>query len=132
MTAPIRVLIVDDHPGVREAVADLVNATPGMVIVGEAVDGQDAVTRAAELRPDVVLMDVNMPNMSGLEAARVLTQQQPDVHVLLLSADVRSSDVQDARDAGATGFLAKAVRAGVLVRAIRDAYEGRPTWPDRA
>jgi DNA-binding NarL/FixJ family response regulator len=129
MAAPIRVLIVDDHAAVRAALAGALGTTDEMVVVGEAVDGRDALALAAELRPDVVLMDVSMPNMSGLEATHVLTQQRSGVHVLMLSADVRCSIVQAARDAGAVGFLVKGGRASDFQRAIEAARAGRPTWP---
>jgi DNA-binding NarL/FixJ family response regulator len=125
----IRVLVVDDHAAVRAALAGLLVATGEMLVVGEAVDGHDALALAAELRPDVVLMDVSMPNMSGLEATYVLTQQRPCAHVLMLSADVRCSVVRAARDAGAVGFLMKGSSASAIVCAIRAANAGRPTWP---
>jgi len=130
--APIRVLVVDDHAVVRAELADLLGATDGMEVVGEAADGHEAVEFAADLRPDVVLMDVSMPNMSGLEAARVLTQQHPGVRVLMHSADVRCSVVSAARDAGAVGFLVKGSRSNDIVGAIRAARAGRPVWPDCA
>jgi DNA-binding NarL/FixJ family response regulator len=129
MSAPIRVLVVDDHPGARGAIVDLLDATGGMLVVGEGADGREAVELAAGLRPDVVLMDVTMPNMSGLEAAHVLTQERRNVHVLMLSADVRCSVVRAAQDAGAAGFVAKGSGSSELVRAIRAVHAGRPTWP---
>jgi CheY-like chemotaxis protein len=127
--APIRVLIVDDHAAVRAGLADLMGATGGMVVVGEAVDGYEALALAAELRPDVVLMDVSMPNMSGLEAAHVLTQQQRSVRVLMHSADARGSVVRAAHDAGAVGFLVKGSSTSDIIGAIWAAKAGRPTWP---
>jgi DNA-binding NarL/FixJ family response regulator len=104
-------------------------ATGGMVVVGEAVDGCEALALAAELRPDVVLMDVSMPNMSGLEAAHVLTQQQRSVRVLMHSADARDSVVRAAHDAGAVGFLVKGSSTSDIIGAICAANAGRPSWP---
>ena len=127
--APIRVLVVDDHAAVRAALVELLSATDGMVVVGEAGDGRQAVDLAADLRPDVVLMDVSMPNMSGLEATRLLRRERRGVHVLILSADARCSVVRAAREAGAVGFLVKQIRGSDLVRAIRAAHAGQPTWP---
>jgi DNA-binding NarL/FixJ family response regulator len=100
-----------------------------MVVVGEAVDDHHALDLPAELRPDVVLMDVSVPNMSGLEAAPVLTRHRSGVRVLILSSEGRCSVVQAARDVGAIGFLVRRTRGGDLVRAIRDAHPGRSTWP---
>jgi DNA-binding NarL/FixJ family response regulator len=132
MAVPIRVLVVDDHPAVRSAVVHLLDAAGGMLVVGEGADGRDAVKLAAELCPDVVLMDVTMPNLSGLDAAHALTQHRRGVHVLMFSADTRGSVVRAAMDAGATGFLAKGTEGSDLVRAIRAASAGRPTWPTAA
>jgi DNA-binding NarL/FixJ family response regulator len=129
---PIRVLVVDDHAAVRAALVELVGATGDMVVVGVAVDGQDALALAAERRPHVVLMDVSMPTMSGLEATSVLARERPCVHVLILSADARSSVVRAAREAGALGFLVKTSRGRDLLDAIRAVHDGRPTWPDGA
>jgi DNA-binding NarL/FixJ family response regulator len=126
---PIRVLVVDDHAGVRAALVDLLGETGGIAVVGEATDGRDALDLAARLHPDVVLMDVSMPNMSGLEATRLLTRQRPGIRVLMLSSDGRRAVVRAARDAGAVGFLVKRGRGSELVAAIRDAHAGRSTWP---
>jgi DNA-binding NarL/FixJ family response regulator len=126
---PIRVLVVDDHAGVRAALVDLLGETGGIAVVGEATDGRDALDLAARLHPDVVLMDVSMPDMSGIDATRVLTRQRPGIHVLMLSSDGRCSVVRAAREAGAVGFLVKRGRGTGLVAAIRDAHAGRSTWP---
>jgi DNA-binding NarL/FixJ family response regulator len=125
----IRVLVVDDHAAVRAALVELLGGTDDMVVVGEAVDGHEALALAADHRPDVVLMDVSMPNMSGLEATTVLSQERPGVRVLILSADTRRGVVRAAREAGAIGFLVKQTRGSDLVRAIRAAHAGQPTWP---
>jgi DNA-binding NarL/FixJ family response regulator len=132
MTSAIRVLVVDDHAGVRAALAALVDATSGMSVVGEAADGSAAVARATALRPDVVLMDVNMPVMSGFEAARLLAERQPGVRVLLISAHVHAEVVRTARELGVMGLLPKCGSADAVIRAIQDASAGRYTWPDLA
>ncbi|SDG07151.1 Response regulator receiver domain-containing protein [Blastococcus aurantiacus] len=127
----IRVLIADDHPAVRAAVLDLLRETEGIAAVGEAVDGHEAVEMAKRVRPDVVLMDVSMPNSSGLEAARLLADERPDVRVLMFSAESTPTLVRAAREAGATGFLVKGCRGTDVVRAIRAASIGRGRWPSR-
>lgn len=129
MEQSIGVLVADDHPLVRAAVSDLLDAADGVSVVGQATDGQEALDLAEKLRPDVVLMDVSMPAVSGIEATRLLTAQHPDLTVLMFSADVRCSVVQAARAAGAAGFLAKGCRGTELIRAIERVHSGRPVWP---
>ena len=125
----IRVLVVDDHPVVRTAVRELLDETEDVAAVGEAVDGREALDLAMTVRPDVVLMDVTMPIMSGLEATRLLVGERPGVRVLMFSAEVRPSLVRAAREAGAAGFLAKGCRGTQILRAIRAVSVGRSTWP---
>ena len=125
----IRVLVADDHPVVRSALRELLDECPDVAAVGEAVNGREAVDLAMNVRPDVVLMDVSMPTMSGLEATRLLVGERPDVRVLMFSAEARPSVVRAAREAGAAGFLAKGCRGTKILKAIRAVSAGRSAWP---
>ena len=93
------------------------------------VDGLEAIERADQVKPDVVLMDVTMPNMSGIEATRRLTAERSGVSVLMFSAEARLCVVRAAREAGAIGFVTKGCRAREVLRAIYAASEGRSVWP---
>jgi NarL family two-component system response regulator LiaR len=123
--APIRVLIVDDHGVVREGLRAYLDLEPDIKVVGEARDGRDAVRRAQEVSPDVILMDLLMPNMDGVEATLAIKEQQPDVHVIVLTSFVDDERVVPAIKAGATSYLLKDVAATDLARAIRGAYAGQ-------
>ncbi|WP_181789547.1 response regulator [Streptomyces phytophilus] len=116
----IRVLIADDQVMVRQGFTVLLDAEPGIEVVGQAVDGTDAVAQAAELRPDVVLMDIRMPGLGGIEATRRLTEP-PDaaVRVLILTTFDLDEYVYEALRAGASGFLLKDASAAELARAVR-------------
>ncbi|YCK34837.1 response regulator [Actinomadura sp. ATCC 39365] len=116
----MRLLIVDDHPIVRDGLRAALGAEPGMEIVGEAADGARAVRLAAELRPDVVLMDLRMPGMDGLAAIRELSGSGPRVLVLTTF----DTDVLPALEAGAAGYLLKDAHPEELARAVRATYEG--------
>ncbi|WP_326549414.1 response regulator transcription factor [Micromonospora sp. NBC_01813] len=120
----IRILIVDDHPivrnGLRGAFADL----PDIEVAGEAANGRDAVTEAVRLRVDVVLMDLRMPQMSGVEAIAALAQRAPSVRVLVLTTFDSETDVLPAVEAGATGYLLKDTPPEDLIRAVRAAHRG--------
>ncbi|GAB2583388.1 response regulator transcription factor [Streptomyces capparidis] len=116
----IRVLIADDQAMVREGFSVLLNAQPGIEVVGEAVDGLDAVAKAEQLRPDVVLMDVRMPNLDGIEATRRLAGRPGDqVRVLVLTTFDLDDYVYEALRAGASGFLLKDASARQLAEAVR-------------
>ncbi|MFF1647573.1 response regulator [Streptomyces sp. NPDC058240] len=124
MTA-IRVLIADDQMMVRQGLTVLLNAEPGIEVVGQAVDGADAVEKVAELAPDVVLMDIRMPRLGGIEATRVVTGADgATVKVLVLTTFDLDEYVYEALRAGASGFLLKDASAGELAHAVRVVAEG--------
>ena len=125
----IRVLVVDDHPLARGAVVDMVASTPGLILVGAAADGREGVALAQHTEPDLVLMDVSMPVMSGIDATRQLLEARPSTRVLVFSAEVRRDVLSSAREAGAAGFVRKGCRESEVIRAIRAVMAGRPVWP---
>jgi two-component system, NarL family, response regulator LiaR len=134
MTAPqrIRVLIVDDHAVVRSGLATFLQAFDDFELVGEAGDGSEAVRRCAHVSPDVILMDLLMPEMDGIAATRAIRERHPDVQVIALTSFQDQDKVQAALDAGALGYLLKNVSADELARAIRSARAGRPTLAPEA
>ncbi|MGW1890513.1 response regulator [Streptomyces sp. NPDC002004] len=115
----IRVLIADDQVMVRQGFTVLLNAQPDIEVAGQAVDGLDATGKAAELRPDVVLMDIRMPEMDGIEATRRITADDPAVRVLVLTTFDLDEYVYEALRAGASGFLLKDASADQLAEAVR-------------
>ncbi|GGY81584.1 DNA-binding response regulator [Streptomyces omiyaensis] len=125
MNDVVRVLIVDDQVMVRQGFTVLLNAEPGIEVVGQAVDGADAVARAAELSPDVVLMDIRMPGVGGIEATRLLTSPaDATVKVLILTTFDLDEYVYEALRAGASGFLLKDASAEELAEAVRVVARG--------
>lgn len=127
MTHTIRVFIADDHPIVRRGIRDLLETEPGLTVVGEATNGQDAVSGVAASDPDVVLMDLVMPGLNGIEATRHIKNEQPDVKILVLTSFATDDKVFPAIKAGALGYLIKDTSPEALVQAIRQVYEGEPT-----
>lgn len=121
---PIRLLIVDDHPIFRVGLRGLFSADPDIVVVGEAGNGVEAIAKASQLQADVVLMDLRMPQMGGVEAIRELGRVLPTVRVLVLTTFDTDSDVLPAIEAGATGYLLKDAPKDELIRAVRAAYRG--------
>lgn len=126
-SAAIRVLLVDDHAIVREGLRALLEEEGGFAVAGEAPDGERAIAAARELTPDVILMDLLMPGVDGLEALRRIRAADPEARVLVLTSAQDDRAVREAIDAGAVGFLFKDVSRRDLVRAVRDAAAGRPT-----
>jgi DNA-binding NarL/FixJ family response regulator len=120
----IRVLVADDQALFREALTTLLEVQPGIEVVGEAGNGEEAVRRGAELRPDVVLMDLRMPVLDGIAATARLTAEQPDVRVLALTTFDDDEDVFAALRAGAVGYLLKDVSGARLVEALVAAERG--------
>jgi two-component system response regulator NreC len=115
---PIRLLIVDDHAILRAGLITLLNAETGVEIVGEAGDEQSAVAQAIEKKPDVVLMDISMPESGGIEATRQITQLLPDVKVLILTMHEDKELMQEAIAAGAMGYILKRAIKSELLNAI--------------
>jgi len=125
-TAPIRLLVVDDDPLVRSALALMLGGQPDVELVGEAVDGRDALHKIDQLRPTVVLMDIRMPRMSGLEATQALHQRADPPHVIVLTTFDADEHVVGALAAGADGFLLKDTPPAQILEAIRAVVEGDP------
>jgi NarL family two-component system response regulator LiaR len=121
----IRVLVVDDQDIVREGICLLLSQIEGIEVIGEAGDGRQAVAQAAILNPDVILMDLVLPGIDGIEATRQITSAREDARVLVLTSYAGDDKVFPAIEAGAIGFLLKDSAPSDLIRAIRHVHEGR-------
>ena len=121
----IRVLITDDHSVVRQGLRMFLSLDPDIQVVGEASDGREALDMARILRPDVVLMDLLMPVMAGIEATQLIRKEMPDVEVVALTSVLEDASVTGAVRAGAIGYLLKDTNVEELHRAVRGAAEGR-------
>ena len=122
--SPIRVLLVDDHTVVRQGLRMVLSLEPDLEVVGEAADGREAVEQAAALGPQVVLMDLLMPVMTGVEATREIKARHPDIEVVALTSVLEDRLVIDAVEAGAAGYLLKETGPETLFEAIRAASRG--------
>jgi two-component system, NarL family, response regulator LiaR len=135
MTSPsprIRVLVVDDHAMVRRGLATFLKVFDDLELAGEAADGQAAIQLCVQLQPDVVLMDMVMPDMDGAAATRLIRRQSESIQVLALTSFKEENLVQSALQAGAIGYLLKDVSADELAQAIRAAHAGRATLSPEA
>jgi DNA-binding NarL/FixJ family response regulator len=122
--APIRVLLVDDHAMVRRGMRDFLALHDDLEIVGEAADGAEAIERAAALRPDVVVMDLLMPGVDGIDATARIKAADPDVEIVAITSFIEEARIVAALEAGAAGFLLKDAEADELAAAIRAAASG--------
>lgn len=122
---PIRVLVCDDHAVFRRGLAMVLAPEPDILVVGEAVDGRDAIEQACESAPDVVLLDVRMPGMHGIEAARHLAEQVPSARVVMLTVSDTEEDLYDALKAGAVGYLLKELSIEEVADAVRAVAAGQ-------
>jgi NarL family two-component system response regulator LiaR len=129
---PIRVLLVDDHAMLRRGLATFLKVFDDLELAGEAANGEEAIQLCAQLLPDVVLMDMVMPDMDGVTATRAIRQRLPTVQVVALTSFKDTELVQDALRAGAIGYLLKDVSADELAQAIRAAHAGRTTLSPEA
>ena len=121
----IKILIVDDHPVTREGLHSALDLEEGVQVIGEAASGEEAITKAGDLRPEVVFMDVRMPGMGGIEATRIIKQENPDTKVILFTVDESRQAISEAIQAGVSGYLLKDVSADELIHAAKLALEGK-------
>jgi DNA-binding NarL/FixJ family response regulator len=128
----IRVMVVDDHDFVRSMMCELIDGTDDLRVVGEAEDGARAVAVARETTPDVVLMDLSMPVLNGIDATRQVVAAVPAVRVIVLTTSTRGQDVHDAAAAGAVGFLSKGADPDDVLEAVRTAGKGGTAWDRRS
>jgi DNA-binding NarL/FixJ family response regulator len=119
----IRILVVDDHPIVRQGLKTLLEGHSGWQVVGEASDGAEAVEKAKDLHPDVMVLDVTMPRMNGLEACRLLRRQSPDLEILFVTQHDSPQMMREALEAGARGYVVKSNAARDLLAAVEAVSE---------
>ncbi len=122
----IRIVIAEDHQVVREGLKMFLDIQPDIEVVGEATNGKEAVTLVREKKPDVLLLDLIMPEMDGLEVLRIVNKEMPDVAVLVLTSALDDRMVIPAVRAGAAGYVLKTVSSSELIEAVRNVAEGKP------
>lgn len=128
----IRIIVVDDHAVVRSGLSDFVMVFEDFELIGEAPGGRQAVELCASLKPDIVLMDMVMPDMDGATATRLIRERNPDIQIIALTSFREEDMVNAALKAGAIGYLLKNITADELAHAIRNAVNGRPTLAPEA
>lgn len=121
---PIRTLIVDDHPLVRDGLSARFNRSDEVEVIGEACDGNEAISKVQELKPDVVLMDINMPNLNGIQTTEAILDIHPNVLILVLSMHDNREYVTSVIDAGARGYVLKSASAEEMLNAIKAVFIG--------
>jgi DNA-binding NarL/FixJ family response regulator len=125
----IRVLCVDDHPVVRDGVAALINLQPDMMLVGAAATGREALERFFALNPDVALLDLQLPDMSGFDLIKKIKDKSPNARIIVLSSHEGDVDIQRALEAGAQGYVAKGIVRDELLEIIRGVHAGKRRLP---
>lgn len=131
-TNPIRVVIIDDHGMVRKGLIAYLKNKPDLEVIGEGRDGKEAIDLCGQLQPDVVLMDLVMPELGGVAATRTIHKNWPDIQIIALTSFPERELVQDALQAGAISYLLKNISGDDLADAIRAAHSGRPTLAPEA
>lgn len=126
MSETIRILIVDDHTIVRDGLQALLNAETGMQVVGVGADGMEAVEKARQLKPDVILLDLIMPRKDGVQATAEIKKDNPAARILILTSFAEDHQVFSAIKAGAMGYIMKDTSSDDLIQAIRDVFQNRP------
>lgn len=125
----IRILTVDDHPLLREGINTLINNQPDMCIVGEASSGREAIECFRALRPDIILLDVRMPDMNGIDALVAIRSEFPDARIIMLTTSEGDVEIQRALRAGARGYILKSMPPKDLVDAVRQVHAGKKRIP---
>jgi DNA-binding NarL/FixJ family response regulator len=125
----IRVLCVDDHPIVRDGIAAIIGLQPDMMLAGAAATGGEALERFLELRPDVTLVDLRLPDMSGFDLIKKIRDKSPNARIIVLSSHEGDVDIQRALEAGAQGYVVKGIVRGELFEIIRSVHAGKRRLP---
>lgn len=128
----IRILVADDHEVVRSGIRALLEGQPGWVVAGEAATGREALAKAKQLKPDVVILDISMPELDGLEAARRITKADPQIEVLILTMHESEKLVQEVLEAGARGYVLKTDAGRELVVAVKALSQHQPYFTSKA
>ena len=128
-SSTVRIMCVDDHPLVRKGVAAIINGEPDMELVGEASSGAEAVSKYAELKPDILLMDLRMPQMDGVEATRKIREMDPNAKIIALTSYDGDQDIYRAIEAGIRGYILKEMVHTKVVDAIRTVHSGKRLIP---